>query len=157
MDTASTARLAYINILARDIVALSGFYARVFGFPEIETHRSPIYRCLEAGGIELGFNAQEAYGLLGISNRQPAGRAPVATYVTVEVGSHAALEACAAAAVAAGGRVIKAPYATYYNAVQAVLEDPEGNIFRINHRLGPRRPAAEVENPPWQAGGPSPA
>ena len=70
MDKTASARIAYVNIFARDIVALSGFYARLFGFAEIEAHRSPIYRCLDAGGVELGFNAPEAYGLLGIADRK---------------------------------------------------------------------------------------
>jgi len=30
------------------------------------------------------------------------------------------------------------------------MEDPEGNVFRINHRKGPRIPAQELENPPWE-------
>ena len=44
------ARLAYVNIIARDIEGLSRVYTDVFGFPEIEGHRSPIYRRLDAGG-----------------------------------------------------------------------------------------------------------
>ena len=71
------ARVAYVNVLARDNVALSLFYQRLFGFPEIESHRSPIYRCLDAGGMELGFNADEAYDLLGIGDRRPSGASPV--------------------------------------------------------------------------------
>ena len=31
--------------------------------------------------------------------------------------------------------VVKPPYVTYYNWYQAVLLDPEGNVFRINHML----------------------
>ena len=150
MDKTASARIAYVNIFARDIVALSGFYARLFGFAEIEAHRSPIYRCLDAGGVELGFNAPEAYGLLGIADRKPRPPAPVTTYVTIEIATRAALEAIVVAACAAGGRVITPPYVTYYNAIQAVLEDPEGNVFRVNHRMGPRLPADKVENPPWQ-------
>jgi hypothetical protein len=30
--------------------------------------------------------------------------------------------------------VIKGPYRTYYGAWQVVAEDPEGNVFRLNHR-----------------------
>jgi predicted enzyme related to lactoylglutathione lyase len=151
MTNDEKARLAYVNILAVDIVALSEFYARVFGFPEIEAHRSPIYRCLDAGAVELGFNAPQAYDLLAIGNRRPTGPAPVKAYLTMEVSSPAAVDACVAAATGHGGRVLKAPYTTYYNAIQAVLEDPEGNVFRVNHRMGPRKPADEVENPPWAA------
>ena len=144
------ARVAYVNVLARDNVALSLFYQRLFGFPEIESHRSPIYRCLDAGGMELCFNADEAYDLLGIGDRRPSGASPVRVYFTLEVGAPEAVDAAAARAVVEGGGVIKPPYTTYYNARQAVLEDPEGNVFRVNHRMGPRQPAAEIANPPWK-------
>ena len=38
-------------------------------------------------------------------------------------------------AVTRGARVVKAPYQTYYNWCQAVLLDPEDNVFRINKML----------------------
>jgi len=156
LDGKATASVAYINLLARDVAALSGFYERVFGFAEIVAHRSPIYRCLDGGAVELGFNADQAYDLLGIGDRRPdrhaSGSAPVRAYFTIEVASQDAVDAAAAAAAAEGGRVIKPPYLTYYNARQAVLEDPEGNMFRVNHRVGPRQPADQVERPPWAEG-----
>jgi predicted enzyme related to lactoylglutathione lyase len=140
-----SARIAYVNILARDIERLSKFYADLFGFPEIEGHRSPIYRCLDAGAVELGFNAPTAYELLGLKGREPGTSDAIRAYVTIEVVSREMVEAAPARVVALGGRVIKAPYVTYYNAWQAVLEDPEGNMFRINHRMGARQPWAEIE------------
>lgn len=142
------ARLAYVNILARDIEALSRFYSHVFGFAEIETHRSPIYRCLDANGLELGFNAPLAYELLNIA---PPGevRAAVATYITFEMDGEAALEDALQRALKLGARVLKQPYDTYYNARQCVLEDPEGNVFRLNYRRGQRQPAETLSNPPW--------
>jgi len=149
MAAGDGARVAYVNLLARDIEALSGFYGSVFGFAEIAAHRSPIYRCLDGGAVELGFNADQAYDLLGIGDRRPHGAAPVRVYFTIEVGSPTAVAAAAATAAAQGGRIIKPPYTTYYNACQAVLEDPEGNVFRVNHRIGPRRPADQLDSPPW--------
>lgn len=132
--------LAYVNLFARDIEALSAFYAELLGFGEIESHRSPIYRCLDAGGTELGFNALKAYELLGLDGRQPATgeQAPVTGYFTFEMASVADVEDTARRAVELGGSVMKPPYRTYYNAWQAVLCDPEGNVFRLNHRMGPR-------------------
>lgn len=62
------AHLAYVNLFARDIEALMRFYADLFGFAERAAFRSPIYRCLDAGGIELGFNAAEAYRLLDLDS-----------------------------------------------------------------------------------------
>ena len=148
----ATARLAYLNLFARDVEALSGFYAALLGFAEVEAHRSPIYRCLDAGGLEFGFNAPDAYALLGLADRRPgSARPPTTCYATFEAPSREAVDALAVRAAALGGRALKPPFLTYYNGWQTVLEDPEGNVFRVNHRLGPRRPAAEVERPPWGA------
>lgn len=143
--SAAAPRLAYVNVFARDIEALAGFYASLFGFREIEGHRSPIYRCLDANGIELGFNASRAFALLALEERgfRDGEPAPVSVYFTAELGSADAIDATAIRAERLGGRIVKAPYHTYYNAYQAVLEDPEGNVFRVNHRLGARKPIAE--------------
>ena len=140
-DSASAVRLAYVNLFARDIEALSGFYVALFGFAEIVGHRSPIYRCIDAGGIELGFNAVKAYELLELASRQPVtAPAPVTAYFTFEAGSAAAVDALASRAVALGGAIVKPAYTTYYNAHQVVLTDPEQNVFRVNHRMGARVP-----------------
>lgn len=145
-----SARLAYANIFAADIDALSQFYSRLLGFPLMPERSSPIYRCLDAGsGLELGFNAPLAYELLGVAGRKPAHEGHVNVYLTFEVASVADVDSIAEGAVTLGGSIVKPPYDTYYNARQAVLEDPEGNVFRINYRMGPRLPAEEVSNPPW--------
>jgi predicted enzyme related to lactoylglutathione lyase len=137
-------RLAYTNYFARDIEALSGFYAALFGFAELATHRSPIYRCLDAGGTELGFNAHAAYDLLLLGERRPAtAPPPVSAYFTFEVGARDVLDDIVGRVAALGGRIVKPPYTSYYNAYQAVLEDPEGNVFRVNHR-GPRPSPEEM-------------
>ena len=136
-------RLAYVNLFARDIERLSAFYMALFGFEEIVAHRSPIYRCLDAGGIELGFNAGKAYELLELSRRRPRDdEPPVTAYFTFEAASVADVDALVARAVELGGSVVKSPFTTYYNAHQAVLADPECNVFRINHRMGARVPVA---------------
>jgi predicted enzyme related to lactoylglutathione lyase len=139
-------RLAYVNVFARDIEALSTFYGALFGFREIEAHRSPIYRCLDANGIELGFNASKAFELLALEERRPreGEPAPTSVYFTIEIGSRDALENTVNRAALLGAKVVKPTYETYYNAVQAVLEDPEGNVFRVNHRRGARQPFAET-------------
>ncbi len=143
--------LAYANIFARDIEGLSKFYADLFGFPEVVGHRSPIYRCLDVGGgVELGFNAEKAYELLGLADRKPSGKAPVVTYFSIEVGNREAVDTAVAGIAKLGGRVVKPPYVSYYNAYQSVLEDPEGNIFRVNHRMGAREPSDKIANPPWK-------
>ncbi len=60
--------LSYVNIFARDIVALSGFYRELFGFTEIAAIRSPIFVGLDTGKTCIGFNAQDAYGLLNLAD-----------------------------------------------------------------------------------------
>ena len=148
--TENAARLAYANIFASDPPALALFYQRVFGFAEITANRSPIFVCLDAGGVELGFNGEKAYGLMGLGERRPTSVAALRTFLTIEVSTPDAIDKAVTAALENGGNLVKAAYDTYYNARQAVMEDPEGNVFRINHRKGPRIPADELENPPWE-------
>ena len=127
-----------VNILSRDVDAQLAFYQQVFGFAEIAAVRSPIYRALDTGATELGFNAFDAYALLGLDDRQPQGTtAPVAdVYATFVASDDEAVNASVERVRAAGGRVIKAPFRTYYGAWQAVLEDPEGHVFRVSKPAG---------------------
>jgi predicted lactoylglutathione lyase len=123
--------LSYVNVFARDIVALSGFYAELFGFEEIEAIRSPIFRGLDTGRSCIGFNAPEAYELLGLS--EFAGSTGSKFLLNIDVASQADVERLVPLAIARGATLIKAPYLTYYNWFQAVLLDPEQNVFRINY------------------------
>lgn len=124
------AHLSYVNVFARDVVALSGFYQTVFGFAEIESIRSPIFRGLDTGKSSLGFNAYEAYELLQLSEHaNPEG---VKFLLNIDVDSRAEVNRMVPVAMAAGAKLIKPPYDTYYHWYQAVLLDPEGNVFRIN-------------------------
>jgi hypothetical protein len=133
IDASDKPALAYVNVFARDIVALSGFYIDLFGFKEIEAMRSPIFRGLSTGHSSLGFNAHDAYGLLELSEfSQVSG---VKFLLTIDVTDVAEVERLTPKAVSLGARLVKAPYKTYYNWYQAVLLDPEQNVFRINHRL----------------------
>lgn len=127
------ATLSYVNIFARDIAALSGFYRTVFGFPEIPTIRSPIFVGLQTGQTCIGFNAVDAYGLLNLAEyADPTG---VKFLLNIDVENSAEVDRLVPVAVAAGAVVVKAPYRTYYDWYQAVLLDPERNVFRINHML----------------------
>ncbi|MBB2898424.1 VOC family protein [Pseudomonas sp. AS2.8] len=125
--------LSYVNVFARDVVALSGFYQGVFDFPEIEAIRSPIFRGLDTGKTAIGFNAPEAYELLGLG--EFADSRGCCFLLNLEVDSRAEVDRLVPVAEAAGARLVKAPYETYYHWYQAVLLDPEGNVFRINHML----------------------
>lgn len=125
------ATLSYVNVFARDVAALSGFYQRVFGFPEIESIRSPIFRALDTGRSCLGFNAPAAYGLLELGEGADAVHGD-AFLLNFDVDSPTEVERMVPLAVAAGAELVKSPYETYYRWYQAVLRDPEGHVFRIN-------------------------
>jgi predicted enzyme related to lactoylglutathione lyase len=122
-----------INLFCRDPVSLMGFYRDLLGLSENEAARSPIYRALRLGQAELGFNARDAYALLDLADREkPDGG--VTAFATFVLATESDIEALAAKLPALGGRVIKGPYRTYYGAWQVVAEDPEGHVFRLNHR-----------------------
>jgi predicted lactoylglutathione lyase len=121
------ATLSYVNVFAQDIEALSGFYRDLFGFTEIPAIRSPIFVGLSTGQSCLGFNAQDAYGLLNLAGEK--------FLLNIDVDSMAEVDRLVPVAVARGAAIVKPPYRTYYDWYQAVLFDPEKNVFRINHML----------------------
>ncbi|MFE8647239.1 VOC family protein [Sphingomonas sp. NCPPB 2930] len=127
------AHLSYVNVFAKDVVALSGFYQRVFGFAEIEAIRSPIFRGLDTGSSSLGFNALEAYELLQLADF--ADTRGVKFLLNIDVDAQADVDRMVPVALAAGATLVKAPYETYYHWYQAVLLDPEQNVFRINFMM----------------------
>ena len=121
------------NLFCRDIDAQLGFYANVLTAEELLGHRSPIYRGLDVGGAELGFNAWPAYALLGLGARQPetgAASPSVTGFATFQLARPGDVDAAFERASGAG-RVLKPPFATYYAHWQAVLADPEDNVFRL--------------------------
>lgn len=122
-----------VNLFCADPVALMGFYRDLLGLPEQEAARSPIYRALRLGEAELGFNKTDAYALLDLADRVPGDRG-IHAYPTFVVTEEAQIGTLAARIADLGGRVVKGPYRTYYGAWQVVAEDPEGNVFRLNHR-----------------------
>ncbi|WP_404993952.1 VOC family protein [Cupriavidus pauculus] len=123
----------WFNLLCRDIDAQFEFYRSLLDLPEAAQSRSPIYCALETADFQFGFNAAPAYALLGIGERQPAhdARLPVVAYATFMVDTPAGVDAAAAYVARSPGDVIKPPFATYYGQWQAVLQDPEGNVFRV--------------------------
>lgn len=125
--------LSYVNVFAQDIVSLSAFYSNLFGFREIEAIRSPIFRGLDTGKTCIGFNALEAYELLGLAAF--AGSTGCKFLLNIDVPDQAEVDRLVPLAVAQGAKLIKEPYLTYYNWYQAVLLDPELNVFRINVML----------------------
>jgi catechol 2,3-dioxygenase-like lactoylglutathione lyase family enzyme len=133
-----TAGLAYVNLLSADIDRLLGFYQALFGFAEIAEHRAPIHRALHAGGCAIGFNADPAFALLGLERGPDTLRDRV--FLTFECDGRDAVDKAVARALAGGASLIKAAGETGYGWYQAVLRDPDGNAFRINHIM----PASSV-------------
>src|ERR1700712_2185358 len=127
------AHLSYVNVFAKDVVALSGFYQRVFGFPEIGAIRSPIFRGLDTGKSSLGFNALDAYELLHLAEFSDT--RGIKFLLNIDVDSKDDVDRMGPVAVDGGATLIKPPYVTYYDWYQAVLLDPEGNVFRINYMM----------------------
>ncbi len=125
-----TATLSYVNVFAKDVKALSGFYIRVFGFTEIPEIGSPIFVGLSTGQSCIGFNAYDAYELLKLEAHAPA--TGVKFMLNIDVADSAEVDSVTERAVAEGATLVKAPYKTYYNWYQSVLLDPEGNAFRVN-------------------------
>ncbi|MCW2766069.1 MAG: glyoxalase [Nocardioides sp.] len=124
--------LSFTSILARDFTALSAYYERVFGLAEVVGLTSPHFRGLWIGETVLGFSAPSAYQLLDLPVPSTDDEA-VRTFLTFEAAERDDVGSYVAAAVEAGGVLVQEPHETYYGAWQAVLLDPEGNAFRVNH------------------------
>lgn len=126
-----TVRISLASIVTDDIESLATFYARTFGFEEVVELRSDIFRGLDVAGTTLGFSTPVVYEMLGIEAwSDPTG---TASYLTFEADDDAGVDRLVTAAVEGGATVLHEPYTTYYDAYQAVLADPAGNVFRINH------------------------
>ena len=126
----------FVNLFCRNIEAQLAFYQALLGLPEAEHSRSPIYRAIETDSFQFGFHAPPAYGLLSLGDRtpqpQPQQPAPVTGYATFMLATPQDVDTAARRVVALGGRVIKPPYASYYHQWQAVLADPEDQVFRVS-------------------------
>lgn len=125
--------MPYVNIFTKDIKKLSKFYIDVFDFEEDVDLRSPIFRGIRTSKSYFGFNAPEAYGLLNLADK--ANTKGVKFFLNFDVRSMKEVDRLVVLAVKRGAKIVKEPYRTYYNWYQAVLTDPEGNLFRINKRL----------------------
>ena len=91
-------------------------------------------------GVGVGVDVDAADAAAGsVAGRAGSGEAgpsspalpPVTAYPTFMLDSTAAVEAACERALALGGRIVKPPAATYYGQWQAVLADPEAQVFRV--------------------------
>lgn len=126
--------LSYVNIFAQQLEPLAAFYSDLLGLEEIVDSRSPIFRGFRCGETSLGISASDAYELLGLTEPTGGGERNL---ITFDVGSPAEVERLTKVAEGMGAAVVKAPFETYYGWYQAVLRDPEGNPFRLNHASPP--------------------
>ncbi|MBI6858097.1 glyoxalase, partial [Pseudomonas syringae] len=83
--------------------------------------------------VGVDTNALDAYELLGLDEFTDSTGCRFLLNIDVEEQSD--VDRLVPQAVALGARLVKEPYLTYYHWYQAVLLDPEGNIFRINFML----------------------
>ena len=129
MTTSVSISLA--SFISDDFVALFDFYSATFELPEVEELHSDIFRGADVNGLTLGFSASIVYEMLNIQEwANPSG---TTQYLTFEASSDDEVGVLTERAVSHGARLLHDPYETYYNAFQAVLADPDGNVFRINH------------------------
>lgn len=127
-----SARLSFTSVLAADVVALSAFYAELFGLDGVPSLDSPHFRGLRSERVVIGFSGPSAYELLNLPQPDPDD-AGVHSFLTFDVEGPEAVDAATERAVALGGTLRWGPGQTYYGAHQSTLLDPEGNAFRINY------------------------
>lgn len=124
--------LNWINIFARNLIDLPKFYCELFELTEIDYMRNSVFRGFDTGASALGFLAPDVYDILELDSPHDVG---VGFLLNFEAASVEQVDALIAKAVATGATLVKEPYHTHYGWYQAVLSDPEGNIFRINKIL----------------------
>lgn len=123
--------LSFASLMVAEPDRSVGFYAELFGLPEVEELASPYFRGLRIGPTVLGFSGPKAYELLELP-APAAGEDGIDTFLTFEAPDRDAVPALTARAAELGGAVVKEPYDTYYGAWQSVVRDPDGHAFRIN-------------------------
>jgi catechol 2,3-dioxygenase-like lactoylglutathione lyase family enzyme len=126
--------LTYVTFLAKDVAALAIFYIDALGLMEIEESRDHRYREVIGGGCKIGFAHEGAYETLGLADEaNPTGFRSVLTFA---VDSVAEVGPAVDAAVGKGANLVKPAFETFFGQYQAVLRDPEGNVFRISAAIG---------------------
>jgi catechol 2,3-dioxygenase-like lactoylglutathione lyase family enzyme len=123
--------LSFASLMVAEPDRSVGFYAELFGLPEVEELASPYFRGLRIGPTVLGFSGPKAYELLELPV-PVAAEEGIDTFLTFEAPDRDAVTALTARAAELGGAVVKEPYDTYYGAWQSVVRDPDGHAFRIN-------------------------
>lgn len=125
-------RIRYATYLARDVASLAQFYVDALGLPEIEASRDERYREVDAGGCLIGFATEQVRTFINLPETAPSGTRSLLTF---DVGTLATLAPAVDRAVAAGAELVREATDTAFGQRQAVLRDPEGNVFRLSAAL----------------------
>lgn len=125
--------LTYTTYLARDVAALCQFYVDGLGLEEILASRDERYREVKAGGCLIGFATENVRPFIKLPEDAPTGTRALLTF---DVGSVAAVVPAIEKAVAAGATLVREPLDTVFGQHQAVLRDPEDNVFRLSAAIG---------------------
>jgi catechol 2,3-dioxygenase-like lactoylglutathione lyase family enzyme len=125
--------LSYLTFLARDVAALAGFYVEGLGLEEVRESRDERYREVRGGGCMIGFAPQGVRGSINLPEIEPAGTRAI---VTFDVGAVAAVAAWTARAIEHGAALVREGADTPFGQHQALLSDPEGNVFRLSAAIG---------------------
>ena len=117
-------KLGSLNLAVKDLDAAAGFYSKLFGFPELTTHRAEHFRVLDAKSVLLGFNDSVMaadYG--GVSSG--------GVILSFDVASRADVDRLSAEAVALGATLKVPTRDTIFGAIEAKLTDLDGHAFRL--------------------------
>jgi len=123
-------RLSYTTFLARDVAALATFYVEGLGLDEVVASRDARYREVEAGdGCLIGFATETARPFINLPEEPATGTRSLLTF---SVDTVADVAPAVDRAVAAGAELVREAIETAFGQYQAVLRDPEGNVFRLS-------------------------
>lgn len=125
--------LSYVTFLARDVAMLAQFYVDALGLEEVLSSRDERYREVQGGGCMIGFATQDVRPFINLPEVEPVGTRSI---VTFDVGSIAAVAVTTERALSCGATLVREGQDTHFGQHQAVLSDPEGNIFRLGARVG---------------------
>ena len=123
-------RLSYTTFLARDVAVLATFYVEGLGLEEIMASRDERYREVKAdGGCLIGFATEAVRSFINLPEEQATGTRSLLTF---NVDAVADVAPAVDRAIAAGAELVREAKETFFGQYQAVLRDPEGNIFRLS-------------------------
>lgn len=125
--------LAYVTFLARDVAALAQFYVDALGLEEVLESRDHRYREVRGGGCMIGFATETMRAFVNLPEIEAVGTRSILTF---EVGSVAQVAVMAERTVSHGATLVREGQDTFFGQHQAVLSDPEGNVFRLSAAVG---------------------